>query len=664
MYVKRAEINHTYDQTTALQSLKLCDQTRTRQARPVCAKQLSSQQTAKGQPMAGSGTTVNDESDVKKKQPLHTMTPRLQRVASDPDGHWLLAACVLLFAFVPLQLVAAPWFYIKMGTFHESEGNRFLAVEAYDHALAVWPRLFDAADVLFQRAVLLMSTEKAGSPRHADAEADLLALLATRPEDANLHFNLGVVLSELVDGGARAAEAEPHLRTALALAEGGEPQDRARRHEALGKLLSGLGRHEEAGLELNRALELDSSSASLYTSLANALYTKGDLKGAIAAYGSAFDQSDGMAEAEASSVYNNLAAAFQEHGELQQARRMYEKAIELSPSDHERDRARANLDKLPVSEAYRAAANLESRVLARRAAMAALAASRARRQGRPTAIVSSGSVLAAEHSSDSSDGGSSSDASPMSVRLFKALRYLRRLETEQLVEGDASEMWRSRGHDMSVAMSALDGSDAGNVDGGVASSSGGDYADGAGSAGKGTLSLRAFAWGGVWWHSAWLPACTAHAGSRAAIAHAARAGKSAVVLGSSIGFEAYFAALTFGIPTVGVELLCGLVELSNRVRLAHRVPTDVVRFDCADALKWKLPAHVGIIYVDDTAWDEPTIEQMALRLGRELPEGAVVIHNGGEAAYGQVGRLRKLHSQRVETSWSAAHEILVHIVES
>jgi hypothetical protein len=68
--------------------------------------------------------------------------------------------------------------------------------------------------------------------------------------------------------------------------------------------------------------------------------------------------------------------------------------------------------------------------------------------------------------------------------------------------------------------------------------------------------------------------------------------------------------------------------------------------------------------VDDTAWDASTIAQMAARLGRELPEGALVIHNGGEAAYKQVGRLRKLRSVVVRTSWSEAHEILIHIVGS
>ena len=80
--------------------------------------------------------------------------------------------------------------------------------------------------------------------------------------------------------------------------------------------------------------------------------------------------------------------------------------------------------------------------------------------------------------------------------------------------------------------------------------------------------------------------------------------------------------------------------------------------------RWPLPSDLGLVYVDDTAWDASTTEQMAARLGRELPEGALVIHNGGEAAYAKARRLRKLHSVAVRTSWSEAHEILIHVVTS
>ena len=93
------------------------------------------------------------------------------------------------------------------------------------------------------------------------------------------------------------------------------------------------------------------------------------------------------------------------------------------------------------------------------------------------------------------------------------------------------------------------------------------------------------------------------------------------------------------------------------------LPSDLP-YISAISPRWPLPSDLGLVYVDDTAWDASTTEQMAARLGRELPEGALVIHNGGEAAYAKARRLRKLHSVTVRTSWSEAHEILIHVVTS
>ena len=119
-----------------------------------------------------------------------------------PEDTWkVLVGCAVLLVLFPIWLVAAPRWYAALGELHESKGRLTSAVNAYDRALAVWPRLFDASELLFNRAVLLMSTEDAGSPRHADTEADLRTLLASQPDDANVNFNLGVVLSEMVDGG-------------------------------------------------------------------------------------------------------------------------------------------------------------------------------------------------------------------------------------------------------------------------------------------------------------------------------------------------------------------------------------------------------------------------------------------------------------------------------
>ena len=322
---------------------------------------------------------------------------------------------------------------------------------------------------------------------------------------------------------------------------------------------------------------------------------------------------------------------------------MYERALALAPrvdasSSAMIERARVNMDKLPVSEAYRAGAARETRILAHRAALAVLARQR-------TAAAAGDETSAAVH-------GGAPLAALNGARLFRTIRYLRRLETEQLAGEHARDMWQGRGLEMPGAMLAASAPRGGGGGGGKEDAPAANF------------SLQAFAWGGVWYHSAWLRACNARAETRAAISRAVRSGRSAAVLGSSIGFEAHFAALTYGLPTVGVELLCGLVALSERVRVAHGVPRELVRFECADALEWPLPPDLGLVYVDDTAWDAPTVAQMAARLGRELPEGALVVHNGGEEAYGRVRRLRKLQSVAVGTSWSEAHTILVHVVRS
>ena len=584
------------------------------------------------------------------------------------DDIMFIVGCALLFIIIiPLQLFGAPRFYTMMGKLREADGELTRAVDAYDRVLAVWPRLFDADEILFKRAVLLMSTEESGSPRLADAEADLRSLLVSQPDNANVHFNLGIVLGELVDAGARAADAEPHFLRALALTEHEVPEDRARRHEGFGRLLSSLGRHEEAKRELERALDLHSTGAALRISYAAVLHAAGDLKSAIAAYGTAMDTaaSDGSIETmdrdEATAAYNNFAAALQEAGELKRAKLMYERAMALSPESAHGRRARVNLDKLPVSDAYRAAAARETHMLAHRAAMAALAA--------PTAQRAQKQASAGRETKSRRRHARQDDMPELtSVQLFRTVRYLRRLETEELSGGEARGMWHARGLEMPEIMSTSTSrrGDKGPRGGEserkaakheIRGSSGGSDDGGADS------TLKAFAWGGVWFHSAWLPACNRHPTVRSAISHALQtSGKSAAVLGSSIGFEAYFIALTYGLPTVGVELLCGLVDLSERVRRAHRIASDAVRFECADALMWELPSDLALVYVDDTAWDAATVERMAERLGRELPSGAVVIHNGGEAAYGKVRRLRKLQSVSVATSWSDSHEILVHVV--
>jgi len=109
-------------------------------------------------------------------------------------------------------------------------------------------------------------------------------------------------------------------------------------------------------------------------------------------------------------------------------------------------------------------------------------------------------------------------------------------------------------------------------------------------------------------------------------------------------------------------VLPGLVRLSEALRKAHGVPTSLTEFKCDNALTYGLPRKTALVYVDDTAWDVPTIEQLAKRLGEQLPSGVIVIHNT-EHGYGDSATFRKLATVSVATSWNPAHTIHVHVTQ-
>jgi tetratricopeptide (TPR) repeat protein len=376
----------------------------------------------------------------------------------------------------------------------------------------------------------------------------------------------------------------------------------------LGAALEAAGQVQEAGAVLDDALTLQPASAVLHVNRGNILRRVGRVGESVSAYLEALNlEPDG---ADAATAYNNMASSLQAEGELERAMQAYDAALALQP---EHASARANRDKLPISPAYRGAASYESTVLASRAARALLS--------RPS--------------------GSAGAAASLAHGLHRVVRYLRRLETKQLPESTVAPLWQGRAQDMPKTLSAQGGG------GGMQS----------------PMTLAAFAWGGVWYQT--LAAVFTHPTCRAALS----GGGSAVVLGSSIGFEAYFASLTYGVPTVGVEVLCSLTRLSDDIRVAHGVPSSLTRFECADALAFRLPRDTMLVYVDDTAWDAPTVSQLAAKLSRELPSGAIVVHNTQEAYQqresgggGGGGRLRYLQTYEVGTSWNARHPVHVHAV--
>lgn len=170
------------------------------------------------------------------------------------------------------------------------------------------------------------------------------------------------------------------------------------------------------------------------------------------------------------------------------------------------------------------------------------------------------------------------------------------------------------------------------------------------------VTLGAFAWGAVWMPS--FGKAFSHPACRAALAKAASGRGSAVVLGSSLGYEAYWATLSYGVRTVGVELLCSLAKKAEALREAHGVAA--ARFECADALQFRLPADAAVVYSDDTAWDTPSLQLLARKLARELKQGAVVVHNS-EEGFSQLVQFRLLERVEVQTSWHSQHPVFVSL---
>ena len=498
--------------------------------------------------------------------------------------------------------------YNNMGNAMQAKGDYKAAAAAHGTAIQLEPRLASAYSNLGN------ALRELGEPVMA-IEA-LTSAVALNPLFGAAYTNLGTATLAL-GGPANAEEAAKWLKVATVLSAGRDPSTLSN----LAAALEAAGHVEEAGGVLDDALSLQQNSAVLHLNRGNIHRRLGKLTSAVDSYLEALNlEPEG---ADAATAYNNMASALQAEGNLDRAMQAYDAALALQP---EHAVAKANRDKLPISDAYRGAAAYESRVLASRAARVILASAAGRRSGKGGGGKGGGGK----------GGGGKTAESLLAPALHRVTRYLRRLETQQLPESVTNALWKGRAKDMPGAITS--------------SASGSDESS--------PVTLAAFAWGGVWFQT--LATVFTHPTCRAALS----SGGSAVVLGSSIGFEAYFASLTFGVPTVGVEVLCSLTHLSDEIRVAHGVPTSLNRFECADALAFRLPRDTALVYVDDTAWDGPTIQLLAAKLNRELPSGAIVVHNT-EQAYtlleaGGGGRFRKLQSYEVGTSWNQAHPVHVH----
>ena len=135
------------------------------------------------------------------------------------------------------------------------------------------------------------------------------------PQDAQVHYNLGITLKEL----GRLDEAEASYRQAIAL----QP-DNAQAHNNLGLTLEALGRLDEAEASSREAIALQPSYAEAHNNLGLMLKALGRLDEAEASSREAIALQPSYAEA-----HNNLGLTLEALGRLDEAEVSYKQAIEL-----------------------------------------------------------------------------------------------------------------------------------------------------------------------------------------------------------------------------------------------------------------------------------------------------------------------------------------------
>lgn len=524
-----------------------------------------------------------------------------------------MAPRMIFLHVVALGLVAAdPAALIERGHELRRAGLLAEALEAYNSAVTGAPEhapahmalgnaLFDAGE--HQRALRSYAVAASINPSDDQPHVNMCNTLRIVGEldaaieacEVALRLNPSRQIAHVNYGNALSAAGDARAAVrAFTTAITLNPRDHIA-YTNLGSALLADKRLVPAVRAYEKALSLEPTFAVAHTNLGNAKKALGDLRGAAESYLRALQLAP-----EDVVALNNMGTTVAASGRPAEAHEWYERALAVRP-DYEP--ARRNLAKSTASAEYAAGVRNETQLLRQRAAAVAAAAGS---QG-------SGSGLSA------------------SSKLQLAFEALRELETA----GANSPLWSGRAFEMPEAIAAL-----------------GEGAEG----GASPVTLGAFAWGGVWAEA--LFRAFAARPVRAALREAQRSGGGAVVLGSSIGFEAFFIGLTFGVPTTGVELLPGLVDLSRRCRAALDIQN--VAFVNGDAVEWPVPADTKVVYVDDTAWDSETVEAVAKKLAHELRPGAVVLHN----VIGPYEAMPEAYGEGVAvpvvTSWDPAHHIVVH----
>jgi tetratricopeptide (TPR) repeat protein len=168
-------------------------------------------------------------------------------------------------------------------------------------------------DALLARAI---GEHRAG--RLAEAAAVYRQLLALRPDLAEVHSNLGVVLKSQ----GKLDEAAAHYRQALVL-----KPDFAEACNNLGNVLRDQGNLDQAAAQYQQAVALRPSYADAHNNLGIILWRQNQFDQAAAHYRLALALNPNLAEA-----HNNLGNVLLGQGKLDEAAARYEQALTLRPS--------------------------------------------------------------------------------------------------------------------------------------------------------------------------------------------------------------------------------------------------------------------------------------------------------------------------------------------
>ena len=187
------------------------------------------------------------------------------------------------------------------GRYAELESQARLLIEQFPAAAFAWKLLSGA--LLRQGKEALPAFQKT---------AELM------PDDAEAHYNLGVVLKNL----GRLNEAVDCYRRAITI-----KPDYAEAHSNLGNVLKECGQLDEAVVSYQRALSIWPDSAEAHNSLGTALKERGQLDEAVVSYRRAIKIKPQYAEA-----WINLGTVQQHLGQLAEAVASFRTTVQLKPN--------------------------------------------------------------------------------------------------------------------------------------------------------------------------------------------------------------------------------------------------------------------------------------------------------------------------------------------